>query len=70
MDKFKKDTYVISKISAREPGLTKGNKYLIVNFGFFRGAWVQIINDHGERISINDAEKYLKSAKKSAKKNK
>lgn len=58
--KKKKDgEYAISKITHKTPGLTKGKRYKILNFGFYQGPWLLIINDRGEEITIREADKYL-----------
>lgn len=53
------DTTVRSKISNRVPGLTKGKAYKFLRWGFWQGAYFEIVNDRGETIAIYDPEKYL-----------
>lgn len=59
---FKRGAKVVSKITNSEPGLTKGKSYKALQGGFWQGVgWISIINDRGEKISIMDATKYLKT---------
>jgi len=53
---------VISKITNSKPGLTKGKKYKVIEYGFSmtHGPWYEIKNDRKELISIVNANKYLK----------
>lgn len=54
---------VRSKITHKDPGLTKGKVYT-GKFGFYRGGYVAIkANDRGEPINIYDWEKYLEVVK-------
>ncbi len=48
-----------SKVTDREPGLTKGKAYRFVEYGFYRGAYFTIINDRDEEVSIYEPKKYL-----------
>lgn len=50
---------VRAKITNSVPGLTKGKSYKFLRFGFYMGAYFEIVNDRGEMIAIYDPEKYL-----------
>lgn len=50
---------VRSKITNKEPGLTKGKKYRFLRWGFWQGPYFEIVNDRDEVIAIYDPEKYL-----------
>lgn len=66
-----KEIFVRSRITHKDPGLTKGKKYKFIRWGYWQfQSYFVIVNDRNETVSIMDPNKYLytEDIKKSGKK--